>query len=252
MQHGAVSGTPPSTLCVMFTTEVALRTAWDDVLDELGVARQGSVVLGGPLAERFGAALPFTIVDEVSGLVSLGDGPALEADSTVVASGLDAASVDAVVMVDAWRTHHELDAVTAEARRIVRPGGKVWLASLNIEGLENATPSVRPSALFYARGGAVSPVVESRNEVFASTELSLLRAGFRSMETWPMDLPVAAFDDVESYVDAVGAGMWPGVEALEPTQVQQLSAEIRSFLSGAATPIVDHQPWLLASGLKPS
>lgn len=236
---------------IMLSTGTALRTAWSEALHELGVSNQGSVILGGPLAERFGASIPFTTVDEVSGLVSLGDGPSLEPDSTVVASGLPDGSVDAVVMVDAWRTHDELRSVVNEAKRILRPGGNAWLASLSIEGLVNATPSVRTSALFYAVGGAVSPRVEARNEVFASTEMALMRAGFRSMQTWPMDLPVAAFDTIDEYVRAVRDGMWPGVEELEILQSEELGLEIRRFLAGVQAPIVDHEPWLLATGLKP-
>lgn len=235
----------------MLTTELALREAWDSVLARLDVPTEGSVILGGPLAERFGASIPFAVVDEVSGLVSLGDGPLLEPASSVVASGLAADSVDAVFMVDAWRTHTELSAVVVESKRIVRPGGKVWLASLNVEGLMNATPSVRPSALFYANGGSVSLAVDSRTEVFASTELALLRAGFNDIETWPMDLPIASFDTIDQYVEAVGSGMWPGVEALGAADWTELVVEVRRSLAGTDTPIVEHEPWLLASALKP-
>lgn len=235
----------------MLGTELALRTAWNDVLARLDVSTNGSVILGGPLAERFGASIPFAVVDEVSGLVSLGDGPMLEPDSSVVASGLAPASVDAVFMVDAWRTQAELGLVVNESKRIVRSGGKVWLASLSVEALVNATPAMRPSALFYAEGGAVSPSVEARTEVFASTELALLRSGLEHIETWPTDLPVAAFDTVDEYVEAVRSGMWPGVEALDSAGWTDLAREIRRSLAGADLPIVEHEPWLLASATKP-
>lgn len=234
----------------MLRTELALRTEWDQVLEKLDVQVAGSVIVGGPLAERFGASIPFAVVDEVSGLVSLGAGPMLDPDSTVVDSGLPDASVDAVVMVDAWRTHRELRAVVRESKRIVRPGGKVWLASLNIEGLTNATPVVRPSALFYASGGRVSAAVDARNEVFAATELELLRAGLTAIETWPADLPVAAFETIDQYVDAVRTGMWPGAEALDMAQWSDLVIEIRRSLAGADMPVVERKPWLLASAIK--
>lgn len=235
----------------MLETELALRKAWNAVLTQLDVSTDGSVILGGPLAERFGASIPFAVVDEVSGLVSLGDGPMLEPSSSVVASGLAPESVDAVFMVDAWRTQTELRTVVNESKRIVRPRGKVWLASLNVEGLANATPSMRPSALFYASGGAVSPTVEARTEVFASTELALLRAGLDHIETWPTDLPVAAFDTLDEYVEAVRSGMWPGVESLDAGNWIELESEIRTSLAGTDLPIVEHEPWLLASAIKP-
>lgn len=235
----------------MLGTELALRKAWNTVLTQLDVSTDGSVILGGPLAERFGASIPFAVVDEVSGLVSLGDGPMLEPDSSVVASGIAPESVDAVLMVDAWRTQTELRTVVNESKRIVRPGGKVWLASLSVEGLANATPSIRPSALFYAEGGAVSPTVEARTEVFAATELALLRAGLGHIETWPTDLPVAAFDTIDEYVEAVRSGMWPGVELLDAGDWFELEDEIRTSLAHSDLPIVEHEPWLLASATKP-
>lgn len=235
----------------MLSTELALRKAWNAVLARLDVPTEGSVILGGPLAERFGASIPFAVVDEVSGLVSLGEGPMLEPESSVVVSGLVSESVDAVFMVDAWRTQTELRAVVKEAKRIVRRGGKVWLASLNVEGLANATPSMRPSALFYANGGTVSPAVGARTDAFASTELALLRAGLDHIETWPTDLPVAAFDTIDQYVEAVGGGMWPGIEGLDTAGWAGLVTEIRKSLAGTDVPIVEHEPWLLASALKP-
>jgi len=235
----------------MLRTEIALRAAWDQVFRTFNVPETGSVILGGPLAERFGASIPFAVVDEVSGLVSLGSGPTLEPTSSVVASGLAPASVDAVFMVDAWRSHDELLAVVRESKRIVKPAGKVWLASLNIEGLTNATPVVRPSALFYASGGMVSSAVDTRNEVFASTELALLRAGLVSIETWPSDLPIAAFDTIDHYVKAVHNGMWPGAEALDTAQWVDLEVELRRLLAGAEMPVVEREPWLLASAIKP-
>lgn len=235
----------------MLGTELALRKAWNTVLTQLDVSTDGSVILGGPLAERFGASIPFAVVDEVSGLVSLGDGPMLEPDSSVVASGLAPESVDAVLMVDAWRTQTELRTVVNESKRIVRPGGKVWLASLSVEGLANATPSIRPSALFYAEGGAVSPTVEARTEVFAATELALLRAGLGHIETWPTDLPVAAFDTIDGCVEAVRSGMWAGVELLDAGDWFELEDEIRTSLAHSDLPIVEHEPWLLASATKP-
>jgi hypothetical protein len=235
----------------MLTNTLALRKAWDEVLTSLKVEYTGgSVILGGPLAERFGDAIPFAVADEVAGLVSLGDGPILNDDATVVASGLPTGSVDAVVMIDAWRSHAELRDVTSESRRIARTGGKVWLGDLDVEGLVNAMASRRTSALFYAPYGRAIGVLHEHSSHVASTELALLRGAFDDIEVWPTDLPIAAFGTIDAYIEAVSAGMWPGVDVLTSLQWSDLEEEIRRSLGDLEAPYIEHQPWLMASGIK--
>ena len=110
----------------MVITQQALSDAWTDVLAQFGIGDDLSIILGGPLAERFGSSVPFAVADEVAGLVSLGGGPILDDEASVLDAILPDDSVDAVVLVDAWRSPSELRAVVAEARRICKPGGRVY------------------------------------------------------------------------------------------------------------------------------
>ena len=236
----------------MVTTDLALSNAWSDVLVRLDVDAERSIILGGPLAERLGAAVPYAVVDEVAGLVSLGTGPILDAEATVVDARLADGSVDTVIMVDAWRSPAELSAVVAEAKRICAPGGGVSLASLDIERLVHATPSVRTSALFYGRFGRSLRLEEQIDTPVAATELALQRSGFDDLESWPTELPIAAFASEDDYVAAVALGMWPGVELLSRQAWLALEAEIRAALSLQEEPFIEWQPWLLASGVLPS
>ena len=235
----------------MITNELALRNAWIAVLDRLDVSGEGSTILGGPLAERFGASVPFRTVDEVAGLVSLGSGPILDAEANVVESGLEDASVDAVVMIDAWRTPSELADVVDEAKRISKPGATTWLGSLDIERLVHATPSARLSALFYSVYGPAMDLPATIGTNPMAIDLALQRAGFGALESWPTDLPIAAFSTIDEYVDAVASGMWPGVGALSLPEWLSLEAEIRAMLETQASPYIEHQPWLLVAGKKP-
>ena len=236
----------------MVAAALALTTAWTDVLGALDIDADSSIILGGPLAERFGEAVPFAVVDEVAGLVSLGSGPILDAEATVLDARLPGDSVDRVILVDAWRDPSELRAVVAEAKRICRPGGTVSLATLDIERLVHATPSVRTSALFYSTYGATMGLMERLVTPVAATDLSLQRAGFDDLESWPRELPVAAFLSADDYVSAVSAGMWPGIQLLSSEGWLALEDEIRSVLAAEDAPHIEWQPWLLASGITPS
>ena len=236
----------------MVTTDLALSNAWTDVLAGLNVDSERSIILGGPLAERLGAAVPYAVVDEVAGLVSLGAGPILDAEATVVEARLPDSSVDTVIMVDAWRSPAELSAVVAEAKRICTPGGAVSLASLDIERLVHATPSVRTSALFFGSYGRSLGLEEQIDTPVAATELALQRSGFDDLESWPTELPIAAFASEDDYVAAVALGMWPGVELLSRKAWLALEEEIRATLSLQDEPYIEWQPWLLATGVLPS
>ena len=236
----------------MVTTDLALSSAWTDVLGNLDVDAERSIILGGPLAERFGASVPFAVVDEVAGLVSLGAGPILDAEATVLDARLPDDSVHTVIMVDAWRSPAELAAVVAESKRVCAPGGTVSLANLDIERLVHSTPSVRTSALFYSGYGAALRLEEQIDTPVAATELALQRAGFDALESWPTELPIAAFATEDDYVAAVTVGMWPGVELLSRPAWLALEGEIRAALSLHDAPYIEWQPWLLASGVQPS
>ena len=236
----------------MVSTERALSDAWIQVLVEFDIDAERSIILGGPLAERFGSTVPFAVVDEVAGLVSLGSGPILDAEASVLDARLPDDSVDAVVLVDAWRSPSELRSVVAEARRVCKPEGRVSLAALDVERLVHATPSMRPSALFYAVSGPALGLERRLESSVAATDLALQRAGFSNVESWPAELPVAAFATQDDYVAAVQAGMWPGVELITGSEWAALEEGIRRALSAQEPPYVERQPWLIASGDSPS
>lgn len=235
----------------MPTPREALATAWNRALDDLGIDTRGTVVLGGPLAERFGDGMPVGVADGVSGVVLLGGGAPIADSATARSTGLDRDIADAVVMVDAWDDLRGLEAVVTESTRIGRPGCRLWFGSLDVERLTRSAQSMRRSTLLYDAFPDVARAVRPQVDGVAAVELMLLRHRLKGVRSAPIELPIDAFASVDSYVDAALAGMWPGVRLLEPSARQRLETTLRARLRGTDTPIVEYLPWLVASAVNP-
>ena len=89
------------------------------------------------------------------------------------------------------------------------------------------------------RSGSVSPM-----------SLALLRGRFGAIETSRVLLPVASFADADSYIGAVLAGMWFGVEDLSMAEKAQLERDLRKDLREELFPIVEYRPWIVSRGRK--
>lgn len=233
----------------MLELTASLRRAWVTTLGELGVDGTGPVLVGGPLAERIGAAVPWAIADEVDGLVVLGDGPVLDPGSAVTATGLPSASMESVFMLEAWPSPGGINEVVDEALRIVRPGGAVWLGRVDVDALVNATVATRLSALLYRRHAGRFHDYLDRG-VVAPTEMALIRGGLRPVQSWHVELPLAAFADAGAYLAAVTDGMWFGIDLVSPAERKGVMADLTTELERASFPLVEYQPWVVAQGTK--
>ena len=228
---------------------LALREAWESTLDDMRITG-GSTLIGGPLADRIGEAVPIAIADEVASLVVLGEGPPLADDATVASTGLPDDSMTSVFMLAAWDHPNSIPTVVAEARRVVRAGGTVWLGRRNVDAMIHSTPStLRASTLYRRHAAAVREALAS--ESVAPTELALVRGRFDAIESWDYDLPVGAFSDAASYRAAVDSGMWLGIDLVEDVERSGILAALDTELADADYPIVEYQPWTLARGIKP-
>lgn len=233
----------------MLELTASLRRAWETTLGDLGVDGTGPVLVGGPLAERIGAAVPWAIVDEVDGLVVLGDGPVLDPGSSVASTGLPSASMESVFMLEAWSGPHGITEVVDEAIRIVRPGGAVWLGRVDVDALVTATVAKRLSALLYRRHAERFRAQLDRG-VVAPTEMALIRTGLRPVQSWHVELPLAAFADAGAYVAAVTGGMWFGIDLLAPVERNDVMADLTIELRDSSFPLIEYQPWVVAHGTK--
>ncbi len=228
---------------------LALRQAWETTLAEMGLTG-GSILIGGPLADRIGDAVPIAIADEVASLVVLGEGPPLADDATVIATGLPDGSMHGALMLSTWKDSDEVASVVDEARRVVRSGGTVWLGRRNVDAMVESTPSaLRASMLYRRHPDAVHETLAT--ESVAPTELGLIRGGFRGIEAWDQEVPVDAFPDAAAYTAAVEQGMWLGIDLIDDAERAVVLAELADDLRGAEYPIVERQPWVLVRGTRP-
>lgn len=232
----------------MLEDALALHEAWTTRLAGFDLADTQTLVMGGVAAELTSESFPMPVADAVEGLVTLGKpAPALADDARPSATGLASASIDACVYLEAWSSPDGLDAVVAEARRITRAGGQVWLGEVDIEALVAGTAVTQRSAAFYrARGEAPT----DRSGSVSPTSLALLRGRFGSIETSRVLLPMASFADADSYIGAVLAGMWFGVEDLSIAEKVKLEHDLRADLHEESFPIVEHRPWIVSRGRK--
>lgn len=249
---GARAHRTPSTLQPMIESSLELREAWEDLLPAFGSDGSAPILVGGPLAERIGETIPIAIADEVPWLAVLGDGPTLDDGATVEATGLESAVLSAVVMLDAWRSPGHLAAVASEAHRILSPDGVAWFGRLDLDMMVESTPAARRSALLYGRHAAAIMKALDGDRSVAATELALMRRGFRPIESWRMDLPVAAFDDAASYLGAIEGGLWYGIDRIGAAERSRLLGAVAASLGPDDFPLVEYQPWVLASGRRPS
>jgi hypothetical protein len=232
----------------MAHASLALRHAWEATLADLDLM-DGSVLICGPLADRIGDAVPIAIADEVASLVVLGDGPALPDDATVVATGMPDASIGDVFALAAWPDTSGIAGVVAEAKRIVRPGGSVWLGRRNVDAMVHSTPATLRSSMLYARHPDRVRALLATESV-APTELALVRGGFAEIESWDRSIPVGAFSDAASYRAAVEDGMWLGIDRLSESERSDILTTLDRDLREAEFPLVEFQPWTLARGVR--
>ena len=230
-----------------------LLEAWQSMLSGLGVSVDEHVLLGGPGAENLAIELGAPVNDATGSLVSLGPEAALLAESAVPsATELPADSFDAVVMLSAWETPTEVGPVVREAARLTRPGGAVWVGDLERQALIRATPATYPAGLLYATHPEVGAKVVAGAQRSSLLGIEMVRAGMRSVTSDNVDLPIAVLGDELEYIEAVRAGMWPGVEHLAEADLDDLLTALRVELGPPVRfPFVEYRPWVMVRGAQP-
>lgn len=232
-----------------------LRTyeAFREALARLDIPTTGAVLLGGPGVAGLAQGAEVALTDARPDLVVIG-GPApdvLTEEAVPAATGLPDASFDAVLFLAAWRDPAELEAVTREVVRLVRPGGVLGLGDLDADGLTDSTPAAYRAAMLYEAYPEVAAAVRERHSHVALLGIEAVRAGIRPVMSDVVDLPLAVLDTAEDYLAGVRAGMWAGVDLLDEEQLAKLLEEVRVSLRWERFPLVERQPWVLIRGTKP-
>lgn len=230
-----------------------LLEAWQSMLAGLGVETDERVLLGGPGAENLAIELGAPVNDATGSLVSLGPEAALLAESAVPSdTELPTDSFDAVVMLSAWDSPAEVGPVVREAARLTRPGGSVWVGDMDGGALVRATPATYPAALLYFAKPEVGAEVAAAFQPSSLLGIEMVRAGMRTVTSDSVDLPIAVLADRPEYIEAVRAGMWPGVDSVSADDLDDVLAALRVELgSPVRFPLVEYRPWVMVRGAQP-
>jgi SAM-dependent methyltransferase len=230
-----------------------LLEAWESMLAGLGVEAEEHVLLGGPGAENLAIELGAPVADATGSLVSLGLEAALLAQSAVpFATELPTDSFDAVVMLSAWESPTGVGPVVREAARLTRPGGSVWVGDMDGHALVRATPATYPSALLYMAHPEIGAEVAAACQPSSLLGVEMVRAGMRAVTSDGVELPIAVLADGPEYIEAVRAGMWPGVESVSADDVDDVLSALRlELVPPIRFPFVEYRPWVMVRGAQP-
>lgn len=226
----------------------SLREAWIATLTELGAAEGNDSLLIGPYAESLADQLPAPTGDTTPSVATLFVTPVPEG-AVPTATGFPESSFDSAVALSAWETPAGVADVAAEAVRVVRPGGTVWLGEIDARALTGSMPAARRYGLLYRNHPPVAEAERFRFRAADTIGVDAVRVGLRSVTETRTDFPVAVVDTRAEAVEAVRSGIWPGLELLDSIAVDELLVRVdESFEPPERFPFVFTLPWILVRG----
>jgi hypothetical protein len=236
----------------VFETRRALRAAWRDLVASLGALDGGRILIAGRNVDVLVDELPAPTANVGPGLAVLGPEPmALDPAASASATGLADAAVDTVAMLSAWSAAVEVGPAVAEAVRVVRPGGTVWIGEPDLDVLTRSMPATYRAGLLYQRSPSIAAKVRERVQAPSVLGVEMVRQRLKEVTVFKRDVPLLAVGNAAEAVEAVRGGIWPGTEMLSPEDLDDLLEAVRASLqSPVRFPAVDLEPWTLVRGLR--
>lgn len=230
----------------------ALRSAWRDLVASLGVADGGRILIAGRNVDVLVDELPAPTANVGPGLAVLGPKPmTLDPAASSSATGLADAAVDTVAMLSAWSDAVEVGPAVAEAVRVVRPGGTVWIGEPDLDVLTRSMPATYRAGLLYQRSPSIAARVRERVQAPSVLGVEMVRQRLKDVTVFTRDVPLLAVANAAEAVEAVRGGIWPGTEMLSPEDLDDLLEAVRASLQPPVRfPAVDLEPWTLVRGLR--
>lgn len=225
-----------------------LRDAWLSTLADLGAAEESETLVVGPYADSVASQLPAPTGDTTPTVSTLLVTPVPEG-ATPTETGFADASFDAVVALSAWDGPAGVLDVIAEAVRVVRPGGTVWLGEIDARGLTESMPAARRYGFLYQAEPAIADEAQFRFRAADGLGVDAVRAGLRDVVESRADLPVAVVASAAEGVEAVRSGIWPGAALLDGVAMDRVLAQVDASLQPPIEfPIVFTLPWIVVRG----
>lgn len=226
----------------------ALGASWGGVVvvggeDALAFAEAAQAGGGPPLASGI-ARLAVLATEPPAGA---GDG------SNPRATGLPDGCADTVVLRHAWDGPAQLADAAAEARRLLRPAGRVVLADWDLERVLASSPRTYPDAFFYAALPAVAAALEASLAFGLDLPLALGRARFTGIATGDVDEEVATFASPDRYLAWLRERGFRGMHHAEPAGLDAVDGALADLVRQVAPrgEVTHREPWRVAVGVRP-
>jgi SAM-dependent methyltransferase len=232
--------------------QVSTASEWVRVVEALGTAFGDMVVVAGAGSTEVAEALrraggpPLAVETERLAVLLAGD---LE-EQPVALVDLPSDGADLVMLRRAWQDRPALPAALREAYRILRSGGRLVAADLDVDRLMTSSSFRYPSRLQYALlPGKVAPP----ESLSMALSIEVGRAGFRTVRGWEIDEERAVYADAKAYWEAVRDEGWPAFRDLSAEDAERL-LEVTAAELGRIAPLgelSDRRPWFVVTGVKP-
>ena len=226
---------------------------WSELILGLDLAPSGEILMAGEGVADIelpqGAGKRWTNGDLV--VVTRGDPP--DETATVLASGLNANSMDLVILRDAAGSHRRLPKVLREAYRVLKRGGGLLVTELNAEALLESTPQRYLQRLLSQAHPQVGQYLLDTHPAALDFAIDIVRTGFKDADSYSLDFPLGHFHDHQAHTDFVAVNGWRGLDQLSADDRDLFLLDLPGLVSQVApsADFFDLEPMTVARGFKP-
>lgn len=227
---------------------------WSELIVNLDLPASGEIFLAGDGAADIELPIGAGQRFDTGSVVLVTRGAAPSEDATAAATGLEANSLDLVVLRDAAGSVANLAAVLAEAYRILKPGAGILVTEFDAATLLDSPPQRYPQVLLSNLHPQVGEYLRSRHPRQMDIAMALVRAGFRDGDAYTLDFPIGHFRDYDAYRDSVAVEGWRGMDQISAEDLDALLDQLPQLMKSVAPAgeFFDVEPITVARGYKPA
>jgi hypothetical protein len=224
-----------------------------DALEAFGTDWSAPLVIAGAdaadLAEQCARRASFGIAAEGEDWFLL----APEAPDTAPEGwpGLPPGIAGTVILRRAWPDRPGLDAAVGAAARLLRRGGRLIAADIDVDRLLGGSPVAYPYQLRFTLDPEAAAALRSSTVSTADLAVEVGRAGMRRVVGLTVDEERGRFAEAAAYWVGVRDGAWPSLAGTAPEARGMLLEDLAAQLSRIAPMggIVERRPWFVATGV---